>query len=58
MDNKKYIRKIGSDIHSMSFIIGAGFSKNIYTFNYDNALDVYKDLTYTSERARKIKENE
>lgn len=31
--------------------------KNIYTFNYDNALDVYKDLTYTSERARKIKEN-
>lgn len=32
--------------------------KNIYTFNYDNALDVYKDLTYTSERARKIKEND
>lgn len=161
MDNKNYIRKIGSDIHSMSFIIGAGFSKNIsdkylswgellkdmihemyakemrsgymneweiinkygylgiaseyirrkgyheaidvyieqrtpvlidnedgtydmrlennvvknvdvslhrtllnmkvkniYTFNYDNALDVYKDLTYTSERARKIKEND
>ena len=29
MDNKNYIRKIGSDIHSMSFIIGAGFSKNI-----------------------------
>lgn len=160
-NNKNYIRKIGSDIHSMSFIIGAGFSKNIsdkylswgellkdmmhemyvkemrsgymndweiidkygylgiaseyirrkgyheaidvyieqrtpvlidnedgtydmrlgnnvvknvdvslhrsllnmkvkniYTFNYDNALDVYKDLTYTSERARKIKEND
>lgn len=160
-NNKNYIRRIGSDIHSMSFIIGAGFSKNIsdkylswgellndmihemyakemrsgnmneweiinkygylgiaseyirrkgyheaidvyieqrtpvlidngdgtydmrlennvvknvdvslhrtllnmkvkniYTFNYDNALDVYKDLTYTSERARKIKEND
>jgi hypothetical protein len=28
-NNKNYIRKIGSDIHSMSFIIGAGFSKNI-----------------------------
>lgn len=26
---RDYIRKIGSDIHSMSFIIGAGFSKNI-----------------------------
>ena len=32
--------------------------KNIYTFNYDNALDVYNDLTYTSERARKITEND
>ena len=160
MDNKNYIRKIGSDIHSMSFIIGAGFSKNIsdkylswgellkdmihemyakemrsgymneweiinkygylgiaseyirrkgyheaidvyieqrtpvlidngdgtydmrlgnamvknvdvslhrtllnmkvkniYTFNYDNALDVYRDLTYTSERSREIKQS-
>lgn len=28
-NNKDYIRKIGSNIHSMSFIIGAGFSKNI-----------------------------
>ena len=28
-NNKNYIRRIGSDIHSMSFIIGAGFSKNI-----------------------------
>ena len=27
--NIDYIRKIGSNIHSMSFIIGAGFSKNI-----------------------------
>ena len=27
--NIDYIRKIGSSIHSMSFIIGAGFSKNI-----------------------------
>lgn len=161
-NNKNYIRKIGSDIHSMSFIIGAGFSKNIsdkyltwgellqdmihemyakemrsgymneweiidkygylgiaseyirrkgyheaidvyieqrtpvlicndeegkydlklgkellkdvdvslhrtllsmkvkniYTFNYDNALDVYRDLTYTSERAREIKQSD
>ena len=161
-NNKNYIRKIGSDIHSMSFIIGAGFSKNIsdkylswgellqdmihemyakemrsgymneweiinkygylgiaseyirrkgyheaidvyieqrtpvlicndeegkydlklgkevlknvdvslhrtllnmkvkniYTFNYDNALDVYRDLTYTSERARKIRQSD
>lgn len=159
-NNKNYIRKIGSDIHSMSFIIGAGFSKNIsdkylswgellndmihemyakemrsgnmneweiinkygylgiaseyirrkgyheaidvyieqrtpvlidngngtydmklgnamvknvdvslqrtllgmkvkniYTFNYDNALDVYRDLTYTSERSREIKQS-
>ena len=162
MDDKNYIRKIGSDIHSMSFIIGAGFSKNIsdkylswgeilkdmihemyakemrsgymneweiinkygylgiaseyirrkgyheaidvyieqrtpvlidndeegkydlklgkevlkdvdvslhrtllnmkvkniYTFNYDNALDVYRDLTYTSERAREIRQSD
>lgn len=162
MDNKNYIRRIGSDIHSMSFIIGTGFSKNIsdkylswgeilkdmiyemyakemrsgymneweiinkygylgiaseyirrkgyheaidvyieqrtpvlicsdeegkydlklgkeilkdvdvslhrtllnmkvkniYTFNYDNALDVYRDLTYTSERAREIKQSD
>ena len=162
MDNKNYIRRIGSNIHSMSFIIGAGFSKNIsnkylswgellkdmihemyakemrsgymneweiinkygylgiaseyirrkgyheaidvyieqrtpvlicsdedgkydlklgkeivkdvdvslhrtllnmkvkniYTFNYDNALDVYRDLTYTSERARKIRQSD
>lgn len=160
-NNKNYIRKIGSDIHSMSFIIGAGFSKNIsdkyltwgellqdmihemyakemrsgymneweiinkygylgiaseyirrkgyheaidvyieqrtpvlidngngtydmklgnamvknvdvslhrtllgmkvknvYTFNYDNALDVYRDLTYTSERAREIRQSD
>lgn len=160
-NNKKYIRRIGSDIHSMSFIIGAGFSKNIsdkyltwgellqdmihemyakemrsgymneweiinkygylgiaseyirrkgyheaidvyieqrtpvlidngngtfdmklgnalvknvdvslhrtllgmkvkniYTFNYDNALDVYRDLTYTSERSREIKQSD
>lgn len=28
-NSKDYIRKIGSSIHSMSFIIGAGFSKNI-----------------------------
>ena len=32
--------------------------KNIYTFNYDNALDVYRDLTYTSERAREIKQSD
>lgn len=32
--------------------------KNIYTFNYDNALDVYRDLTYTSERARKIRQSD
>ena len=161
-NNKNYIRRIGSDIHSMSFIIGAGFSKNIsdkylswgellkdmihemyakemrscymneweiinkygylgiaseyirrkgyheaidvyieqrtpvlicsdedgkydlklgkeivkdvdvslhrtllnmkvksiYTFNYDNALDVYRDLTYTSERAREIRQSD
>lgn len=160
-NNKNYIRRIGSDIHSMSFIIGAGFSKNIsdkyltwgellqdmihemyakemrsgymneweiinkygylgiaseyirrkgyheaidvyieqrtpvlidngngtydmklgnamvknvdvslhrtllgmkvkniYTFNYDNALDVYRDLTYTSERSREIKQSD
>lgn len=28
--------------------------KNIYTFNYDNALDVYKDLTSTSERRKEL----
>lgn len=32
--------------------------KNIYTFNYDNALDVYRDLTYTSERAREIRQSD
>lgn len=28
--------------------------KNIYTFNYDNALEVYSDLTSTSERRREL----
>lgn len=32
--------------------------KNIYTFNYDNALDVYRELTYTSERAREIRQSD
>lgn len=32
--------------------------KNIYTFNYDNALDVYQDLTYTYERAREIRQSD
>ena len=32
--------------------------KNIYTFNYDNALDVYRDLTYTSERASEINQSD
>lgn len=32
--------------------------KNIYTFNYDNALDVYRDLTYTSDRAREIRQSD
>ena len=30
--------------------------KNIYTFNYDNALEVYSDLTFTSERRKELEE--
>ena len=30
--------------------------KNIYTFNYDNALEVYSDLTSTSERRKELEE--
>ena len=38
-----YIRKIGSSIHSMSFIIGAGFSKNI-SDKYLSWAELLKDM--------------
>lgn len=42
-NNKDYIRKIGSNIHSMSFIIGAGFSKNI-SDKYLSWAELLKDM--------------
>lgn len=41
--NIDYIRKIGSNIHSMSFIIGAGFSKNI-SDKYLSWAELLKDM--------------
>ena len=41
--NIDYIRKIGSSIHSMSFIIGAGFSKNI-SDKYFSWAELLKDM--------------
>lgn len=46
MENSKdYIRKIGSNIHSMSFIIGAGFSKNI-SDKYLSWAELLKDMIH------------
>lgn len=42
-ENKEDVRKIGNDIHSMSFIIGAGFSKNISN-KYLSWAELLKDM--------------
>ena len=51
-NNKNYIRRIGSDIHSMSFIIGAGFSKNI-SDKYLSWGELLKDMIHEMKLVRK-----